>query len=252
MHLSDAILFVQLWGHVEWDGWCLFAPLHPGGGHRVSEMKQEMPSPLLVIHVIVLTWTCMYDDLWCFYCTKKHQGYPYGLTAFHATILSCVFWKVRWKFWVWKSDARLFSRAYLWVPCQQQKVLSKEASRNSCRKLCCSSLQGSLPPCWGTMCLPSWVHLVTSKAVPQKAPLCPRDKTAAHFHPESFDRAAVSRSIRCFVSIAFGFPSRSMAWPRAGWMEGWSRQLPPRAAPAGFSGISLLIIRCFFSPLPDY
>lgn len=166
MHLSDAILFVQLWGHVEWDGWCLFAPLHPGGGHRVSEMKQEMPSPLLVIHVIVLTWTCMYDDLWCFYCTKKHQGYPYGLTAFHATILSCVFWKVRWKFWVWKSDARLFSRAYLWVPCQQQKVLSNEASRNSCRKLCCSSLQGSLPPCWGTMCLPSWVHLVTSKAVP--------------------------------------------------------------------------------------
>lgn len=48
------------------------------------------------------------------------------------------------------------------------KVLSNEASRNSCRKPCCSSLQGSLPPCRGTMCLPSCVHLVTSQAVPKK------------------------------------------------------------------------------------
>lgn len=37
---------------------------------------------------------------------------------------------------------------------------------------------------------------------------------------------------------------------RGGWRGGAASS--PRAAPAGFSGISLLIIRCFFSPLPDY
>lgn len=48
---------------------------------RVLEMKQEMPSLLLVINVTVLTQTYMYDDL-CFYCTKPLQSYLYGLTLF--------------------------------------------------------------------------------------------------------------------------------------------------------------------------
>lgn len=41
---------------------------------RVLEMKQEMPSLLLVINVNVLTWTYMYDDLRLFGTTPLNYG----------------------------------------------------------------------------------------------------------------------------------------------------------------------------------
>lgn len=90
----------------------------------------------------------------------------------------------------------------------------------------------SLPPCWGAVGVcRSQFHLVTSKAVSQKASLCPRYKIAVHFHPESFDGAAVGCRIQylspsLLFSKTFGFPSLSPAQPRAGQMEGCSRQLP--------------------------
>ena len=85
-----------------------------------------------------------------------------------------------------------------------------------------------LPPCQGAVgiCC-SQFHLVTSKAVPQKAPLRPHYKIAVHFHTESFDGATVGHHIQhlspsLLFSRTFGFPS-----PRAGWMEGCSRHVPP-------------------------
>lgn len=190
-------------------------------------------------------WAHMNGGLWCFYCTKTPE--VTYMVWHHFMQLHCpaFFGKKNMDVMIAKVWRRVVLQGLPVGALSIVKVLSNETSRNSCRKLCCSSLQGSLSP---SLC--AEVQLVFAalgftllllKLFPEKPLSTHITKLLSIFTQKVLMGpqlvAASNICHRCFCSWEpLGFPLRPRhSLPRGGWRGAAASS--PRAAPAGFSGI---------------